>query len=133
MHYKPEDIPILTPDHGNGYMRSIKAGDMEIGATWVKGPMDTTQFYKGLPGDSCPCEHYGYVISGSLRARYLDGTEEKIVAGEIYYIPKGHFLIYDEPCHHLEINSHEELQKLMKHFDEKLSHGWDPESVKPGS
>ena len=38
MHYKPEEIPILTPDHGNGSMRSIKAGEMEIGANWVKAP-----------------------------------------------------------------------------------------------
>jgi hypothetical protein len=120
MHYKPEDIPILTPDHGNGCMRSVRAGRMEIGATWVTRPVDTTELYKGLPGDTCPCDHYGYVFSGSFRVRYLDGSEETVEAGNVYYIPKGHFFIYDEPCHHLEINPHEELQQLMQHFNIKL-------------
>jgi hypothetical protein len=133
MHYKPEDIPILTPDYGNGCMRSIKAGTMEIGATWVTAPIDTTQFYKGLPGDTCPCDHYGYVVTGSFRVRYLDGTEEHVKAGEVYYIPKGHYFIYDEPCHHIEINPHEDLQRLMQHFDKGLSAGYDLEDVKPKS
>lgn len=133
MHYKPEDIPLLAPDHGNGCMRSIKAGNMEIGASWITAPIDTTRFYKGLPGDTCCCDHYGYVIYGSFRVRYVDGSEEHVKAGEIYYIPKGHFFIYDEPTYHLEINPHEDLQVLMKHFEKQLSAGYDLEDVKPKS
>jgi hypothetical protein len=121
MHYKPEDIPILTPDFGNGCMRSIKGGDFEIGASWIKGPMDTTEFYKGLPDDCCPCDHYGYVVSGSFRVCYLDGTEETVSAGELYYIPKRHFFIYDDACFHLEFNPHKELQQLMQHFNVTLA------------
>jgi hypothetical protein len=123
MHFDPEDIPMLVPDRGTGYMRSIKAGDsgMEIGITYCSGPMDTTDFYKGLPNDACPCDHFGYVLEGSMRARYVDGTEELIQKGEIYYIPKGHWLIYPEPCRHLEINPTKELRELMDHFDKGLS------------
>ncbi|MDG2307692.1 MAG: hypothetical protein P8R42_24165 [Candidatus Binatia bacterium] len=133
MHYKPEDIPILTPDYGNGCMRSVKAGNMELGATWVKSAVDTTPYYKGLPDDACPCEHYGYVISGSFRIHYLDGSEEHVKAGELYYIPKGHHFIYDEACHHLEINPHEDLQRLMQHFNAQLSQQGDttPQEPKP--
>ena len=128
MHYKPEEIPILTPDTGDGCMRSIKAGNMEIGATWVRKPLDTTPYYKGLPNDACPCDHYGYVVSGSFRIRYLDGSEEKVEAGELYYIPKGHYFLYDEPCHHLEINPHEDLQRLMKHFNAQPGRAPEPAS-----
>ncbi len=116
MHFKPEEIPLITPEASaeNGCMRSIKAGDMEIGFTWTKGPRDYTSLYAGLPGGMCPCDHYGYVFSGRIRARYEDGSEEVIGPGEVYYIPKGHVLIYEEATHHLEINSHEQLRSLME-------------------
>ena len=117
MHVKPEDIPILTPDRGNGCLRSIKAGTMELSASWVRGPIDTTNSYRGLPDDTCPCDHWGYVLSGGFRVRYLDGSEEVVSAGEMYFVPKGDFFIYDEPCFHVEVNSHEELQQLMQHFN----------------
>ncbi|MFT3930289.1 MAG: hypothetical protein QM709_08335 [Spongiibacteraceae bacterium] len=115
LHFKPEDIPLITapPTETTGCMRSIKAGEMEIGATWTKGPTDATALYADLPGGVCPCDHYGYVFSGSIRARYPDGEEVVIGPGEIYYIPKGHWLSYDGPTHHLEINPHRELRELM--------------------
>jgi hypothetical protein len=114
MHYKLDEIPLLTPENANGScMRSIKAGDMEIGATWTTEPADYTALYEGLPGGVCPCEHYGYIFSGRIRARYQDGTEEVIGPGEVYWIPKGHVLIYEEATHHLEINPHKELRQLM--------------------
>ena len=113
MHFKREEIPYLTPPGGGGCMRSIKAGDFEIGFTWIDGPVDPTPLYAGLPGDMCCCDHYGYVFEGRIRARYPDGTEEVIGPGEVYYIPKGHHLIYEEATHHLEINPHKELRELM--------------------
>jgi hypothetical protein len=116
MHFKPEEIPLITPPSSDsgGCMRSIKAGEMEIGFTWTKGPRDYSSIYKGLPGDVCPCDHYGYVFSGRIRARYADGTEEVIGPGEVYWIPKGHVLIYEEATHHLEINNHRDLRQLME-------------------
>jgi hypothetical protein len=115
MHFKPEEIPRITPESpGGGCMRSIKAGEMEIGFTWTTGPRDYTPIYAGLPGGVCPCDHYGYVFSGRIRARYADGTDEVIGPGEVYYIPKGHVLIYEEATHHLEINPHRELRQLME-------------------
>ena len=115
MHYKLEDIPVISGDAENGgCMRSIKAGEMEIGATWTTGPADYSDVYKGLPGDVCPCDHYGYIFSGRIRVRYEDKTEEVIGPGEVYWIPKGHVLIYEEATHHLEINPHRELRQLME-------------------
>src|SRR3546814_3535365 len=65
MHFKPEEIPLITPESGSGgggCMRSIKAGEMEIGFTWTTGPRDYTPLYAVLPGGVCPCDHYGYVF-----------------------------------------------------------------------
>src|SRR3546814_11502827 len=109
MHFKPEEIPLITPESGSGgggCMRSIKAGEMEIGFTWTTGPRDYTPLYAGLPGGVCPCDHYGYVFSGRIRARYADGSEEVIGPGEVYWIPKGHVLVFEEATPPLEINTH---------------------------
>lgn len=114
MHFRPEDIPRISPETpGGGCMRSIQAGEMDIGFTWTTGPRDYTPLYAGLPGGVCPCDHYGYVFSGRIRARYADGTEEVISAGEAYFIPKGHVLIYEEATHHFELNFHDQLKALM--------------------
>lgn len=111
MHYKKEEIPIRPG--GDDSFRSVRAGDMEIGFTRADHAFDCTPMYKGLPNDMCPCDHYGYVVTGKLRARYADGTEEVISAGSVYWIPKGHWLIYEEPTTHVEINPHRELDQAM--------------------
>jgi hypothetical protein len=115
MHFKPEEIPLISPQNGGGgCMRSIKVGEMEIGATWTTRPADYSDVYIGLPGNVCPCDHYGYIFSGRIRARYQDGTEAVIGPGEVYWIPKGHVLIYEKATHHLEINPHKALRALMR-------------------
>ena len=117
MHFKKEEVPF--PEWGTS-MRSVQAGDMDIGYTEVHEPADCTNLYEGLPGGLCPCDHYGYVFSGSIRARYADGSEEIVRAGEVYWIPKGHVLIYDEPTKHLEINPHRELKQLMEVIEKNV-------------
>ncbi|OBB84846.1 MULTISPECIES: hypothetical protein [Mycobacterium] len=136
MHFQPDDIPSLTPDHGSGGMRSIRAGatNMEIGYSWCRTPVDTGPFYKGLPDDTCPCDHYGYVKSGSFRVIYTDGSQELIEDGSVYFIPKGHHFIYDEACELIEFNPHDQLQQLMQHFNvelAKVAEEGDVDSYKP--
>jgi hypothetical protein len=122
VHFKPADIPLIGKDSNGGHvMRSIKAGDMEIGASWIECPMDPTDLYEGFPGNGCPVEHYGYVFSGSIRVKYNDGTEELINEGEVYYIPGGHMLSYDGPTYHLEINPHKQLRQVMDHLNAKMA------------
>ncbi len=114
MHFKPEEIPLIAGTEDGGCMRSIKAGEMEIGFTRTIAPADYSPVYEGLPGNVCPCDHYGYIFKGRIRARYQDGSEEVIGPGEIYYIPRNHVLIYEEATEHLEINNSAELRILME-------------------
>jgi hypothetical protein len=45
--------------------------------------------FKGLPGDACPCPHWGYLLAGQITVRYAD-HEEVIEAGDAFYMPPGH-------------------------------------------
>jgi hypothetical protein len=58
---------------------------------------------------SCMRHHYGYVLSGRMRARMDDGTELDHVAGDMLDLPPGHdgwvlgneqavFLDFGDPC-----------------------------------
>lgn len=111
-HARPEDLPAggggRWPSAGTGF-RSERWGDMEVGFTnVVNAPLDCTQLYEvgGMPGGVCPCPHYGYIFSGSIRAVYPNSGEpdELATAGEAYFFPAGHILMYDEPTSALELN-----------------------------
>jgi hypothetical protein len=119
-HSRLEDLPNggdRWPAIGRDGFRTIQWGDMEVGLTTVHAPLDCTESYKfgGLPGGVCPCPHYGYIFEGRMRARYpgSDWPEEVIEAGEAYFIPSGHVLIYDEPSRVLELNPAHALQMCM--------------------
>jgi hypothetical protein len=110
-HARPQDLPAggngRWPSAGEGF-RSEQWGDMEVGFTTVDGPRDCTQLYVdgGMPGGVCPCPHYGYIFEGALRATYpgTDLPDETAVAGEAYFFPAGHILIYEAATKALELN-----------------------------
>ncbi|QZH63211.1 hypothetical protein K1X22_18710 [Mycolicibacterium farcinogenes] len=92
-------------------------GDLEVGFT-TTGAGDHTALYQGLPGGVCGCPHYGYVFQGTLRCRYpgTDWPDEVVSAGEVYFFPAGHVLIYDQDTEALELNPAAALQSLMDHI-----------------
>ncbi|WP_084692050.1 cupin domain-containing protein [Parafrankia elaeagni] len=118
---KPSELPRggggRWPASGSGF-RSAQWGDMEVGYT-ATGPLDCTPGYQGLPGGVCPCPHYGYVFAGRVRAVYpgTNWPDEVATAGDVYFFPAGHSLIYEEPSEVLEINPAAALQQVMAHFE----------------
>jgi hypothetical protein len=119
-HARPEDLPLAGggrwPSAGAGF-RSVQWGDLEVGYTSVDTPLDCTEIYQlgGMPGGVCMCPHYGYIFSGSLRATYPNTAmpDETAVAGEAYFFPAGHVLIYEAPTRALELNPAFALQQCM--------------------
>jgi hypothetical protein len=55
----------------------------------IKQDADLAPMLKGLPGDRCPCPHWGYVFKGRLTIRYAD-HEEVLEAGDAFFLPPGH-------------------------------------------
>jgi hypothetical protein len=119
-HAKPQELP----NAGGGRwpaatdrFRSIHWGDMEVGYTALDHPADITALYEagGFPGKVCQCPHYGYIFEGSIRAVYPDTDipDEVATAGEAYFFPAGHVLIYPEPTKALELNPAFALQQCM--------------------
>ncbi|HEY7032938.1 MAG TPA: cupin domain-containing protein [Thermomicrobiales bacterium] len=63
--------------------------------------------------DTCQNSHVGYAVSGRIRIRMADGSEQVIRAGDSYTIPPGHdaWVEGDEPCVAIEVLSAEQFGK----------------------
>lgn len=82
--------------------------------------MDSRPLFKGLPGDSCQCPHWGYVIKGRMRVIYPD-REELVNAGDIYYLAPGHNVICEESGELVEFSPKGEYQRTMEAVAENLA------------
>ncbi len=129
-HARPQDLP---PGGGGRWPRSAQGfsserwGDMEVGFTRAAGARDCTELYRagGMPGGVCPCPHYGYIFSGTIRATYpgTDLPDETATAGEAYFFPAGHVLIYEEATEALEINPAFALGQCMDAIERAAARG----------
>jgi hypothetical protein len=85
--------------------------------------VDFTPLFKGLPGDLCQCPHWGYVIAGSIRLRYADGTEELSSAGDVYHWKGGHTGWTDEGVTFLEFSPTAEITPVLEHLAAQMAGG----------
>lgn len=74
---------------------------------------DLAPMFKGLPDDRCQCPHRGVVLKGALVYRSAGG-EERIGAGEAYYVGPGHTPQLTAGTEVVEFSPSEELQKTLE-------------------
>ena len=60
---------------------------------------------KGRPHDLCGVEHWAYVLKGTLRVIYLDGTQDVCRAGEVCFWPAPHNFISEEGAEILQFST----------------------------
>jgi hypothetical protein len=82
---------------------------------------DFRPLFKGLPGDACHSEHWGYVLAGSITVRYADGTEELNRAGDLYHWPAGHTGWTDEGVTFIEFSPADDLRPVLEHVAAQLT------------
>ncbi len=69
--------------------RTQDLDDYMVNFVTIKQDHDLAGMLSGLPGGTCPCPHWGYVLKGELRVHYAD-HDEVIRAGDAFYMPPGH-------------------------------------------
>jgi hypothetical protein len=95
----------------------------EFLARYIELPagVDFTPLFEGLPGDLCQSPHWGYVLAGSIRIRYADGTEEVSSAGDVYHWPAGHTGWTDEGVTFLEWSPVHEIKPVLEHLAAQMA------------
>ena len=113
MHVSKADLEPTVIGEYEG--RSVDSGDFRIAFESMPShfPPDESPF-KGLPGDRCQCDHWGFLFEGSFRVTYDDGGEDEIVrAGEAYHLRPGHFVQTLEPVRLIELSPVDEHDRTM--------------------
>jgi hypothetical protein len=100
-------------DHGPVLASETDVDGYTINFVTFKAEMDHAPLFKGLPGDSCQCPHWGYVIEGRLTFRY-DDREEVYEPGDAFYAPAGHVPVADEGTEYVQFSPAEELRETSE-------------------
>lgn len=108
------DLP-LAIEGGGIEFRTERAGELSV--SWVRLPAgaDLRPALVGLPGDLCPCPHWGYVISGRLIMHSKDG-EQTYTAGQAFYWAAGHAPEAVEGCEYVDVSPTAELESVLRHL-----------------
>jgi mannose-6-phosphate isomerase-like protein (cupin superfamily) len=75
---------------------------------------------QSLPGGSCQCPHWGYVIAGRMRFVFGD-REEVYKAGDAFYTPPGHRPYVEAGTEVLQFSPTEELGVLERAIADWMS------------
>ena len=76
-------------DIGVGAVYEQIVDDYEISILELREETDMAPLLRGLPGDLCPCEHWGYVVRGRVTFTFADHTEV-FEAGDAFRVLPGH-------------------------------------------
>ena len=99
------DLPVIEG-------RYVELDGYTVGFETHKADIDPAPLFRGLPGDRCPCPHWGVVISGKVVFRYPD-HEETFAAGDAYYGAPGHLPLMTADTELIEFTPTEALNATM--------------------
>jgi hypothetical protein len=112
MHGSTRDLPAEIDVEGVT-IREAEWGEMNVSLEAIAGGTDTAPLFVGLPDDRCQCPHWGYLVKGRFRVVYKD-REETVSAGDAYYLPPGHTVIFDEDSETIEFSPKGDYQKTIE-------------------
>ena len=88
-------------------------GGITVAFEKAQAGQDVSSMVKGLPDDRCQAPHWGFLFSGEMTVEYGD-REERIVAGQAYYIGPGHKLTFHSDCEALEFTPTDALEQTLE-------------------
>ena len=109
-----DELPVLFGEDPAA-IRGADWGDLRAMVISLPAGTDLAPLLQGLPGDLCPCPHWGYVVKGRIRVRYAEG-EETLRAGDLFYLPPGHTPLVEEDAEFVEFSRPAEFQPVLDHL-----------------
>ncbi len=122
MHHEMQSRNLdKSPDEvrkfSNGKMEIANLGDTVIARITAKPGWKWSKDIKPIVNtNSCQMTHTGYTISGRMRVRMDDGTEQEFGPGDATYVPPGHdaWVVGNEPFVAIDITSGKEYATSKK-------------------
>jgi hypothetical protein len=120
MQQRKEELP-LALDLPGAKFHSAEWSDIAVAYVRLSAGADAAPLLEGLPGDKCPCPHWGYMLTGAVHVLYADGTEEVCRAGDVFYWPPGHTVRVEEDTTFLDFSPKHELKEVYDHIGRKAA------------
>lgn len=114
MQKKNLSRPEETRTFDKGRVELVTVGDVTFGrATLEPGWMWSTCVKPLVHTESCEAAHLQYHVSGRLRVRMDDGSEEEFGPGDVSLLPPGHdaWVVGQEPVVVVDISGMREYAK----------------------
>ena len=115
---KMQKKALSTPDEkrsfDNGQLELVTLGSLAFGrATFEPGWKWSTCVKPIAKTESCQASHLAYHVSGRIRVRMDDGSEEEFGPGDVGVVPLGHdaWVVGDEPVVIIDITGMAEYSK----------------------
>jgi len=109
-----DSTPIAIQDD-NVELRMTDVGEMVVSFITLKESTDLGPALVGLDGDTCPCPHWGYMLSGRLMMR-VPGGDRTYEAGEAFYWAPGHAPFALTDCSYVDFSPKDEFHAVVKHI-----------------
>ena len=86
--------------------RAVRLGRVVIGRGVYRPGWRWSEHVRPISGEDA-AEHIGYVISGRLSVRAVDGTQVEVGPGDAFVVAPGHdaWVLGDEPCVALDFSA----------------------------
>jgi len=121
MRINKEKLPVAMESPGTVMRSQSGYGGMTVGFNEMPAGTDFTPLLQGLGNNSCHCPHWGYILEGSVKLIYDDGTEEVTKAGDVFYWQPGHTAIVEEDLKLIDFSPEKEFGELMDHINKKMA------------
>jgi hypothetical protein len=108
------ELPVVI--EGDGVqLRMAEVGELTVSWITLAAGVDLGPALVGLPGDLCPCPHWGYLRRGRLRMRTADGDRE-YRAGQAFYWGPGHAPEALEDTEYVDFSPTRDFAKVIEHI-----------------
>jgi hypothetical protein len=99
-------------DYGPAIDRSEHLDDITVDFVTIRQSHSLAELLRGLPGDSCQCPHWGYLLAGKLTVTYSD-RQEVYHPGDAYYMTPGHVPAAEAGSEFVQFSPKEQLAEVQ--------------------
>ncbi len=110
-----EEAEMAIEGDGVEFRRQPIGGGMSTAFVRLPQGADLRPATAGLPDDLCPCPHWGYMLSGSLRMHLRDGAQD-YEAGQAFYWAPGHAPEALSDVEYVDFSPTDELEHVIAHL-----------------
>jgi hypothetical protein len=110
-----QDAPVAIEGDGVELRMREIGGDLTTAFVRLPKGADLRPALAGLPGDLCPCPHWGYLLKGRLKMWTKDG-EHVYEAGHAFYWAPGHAPEALEDCEYVDFSPTQQFNDVINHI-----------------